>query len=129
MKQNIAKIYGVVIGLLALIGLFAQGHLMGLMNVDGTLDFLRVLLAAALLYVGFSRGREREAGGVLTAVGVLYVGMALLGLVSQTLFGLLPSGLTGFDIAFHLVTGAIALWAGLRKTDEVQHAQQPSMRH
>jgi hypothetical protein len=122
MNKRLAQIYGVVIGLLALIGLFTEGQLWGLMNMDPALDGLRVILAAALLYVGFRDGHEREASVALTTVGVLCVGMGLLGMADSTLYGLLPSGLTGFDIAFHLVTGAIAAWAGLHKGSELRTA-------
>jgi hypothetical protein len=39
----------------------------------------------------------------------MYVIMGLLAFADRTLFNLLPTGLTGFDIGFHLVVGLGAL--------------------
>jgi hypothetical protein len=47
-------------------------------------------------------------------VGVLYIGMGFMGLLSSTIWGLLPNGLTGFDILFHLVAGIVAVLAGMK---------------
>jgi hypothetical protein len=116
MKHLAAKILGIIIALLALIGLMQDGHAFGAMNVDMTLDVLRVLLAAALLYAGF-KGDDRTVTSTLLVVGVLYVGMAIWGLADRTIAGMLPSGLTGFDIAFHLVVGAGAVGIALMPGD------------
>jgi hypothetical protein len=122
-KKRLSQILAVVIGALAVIGLFTQGHLFGFMNVDLTLDVLRIPIAAALLYAGFGSASERTVDSVLLTVGILYLGMGALALADNKLFGLLPSGLTGFDIVFHLAGGALATWAGLRHTGDVhKHA-------
>lgn len=116
MKKTVVRMYAVLIALLAIGGFFIKdGHLFGLMNADTALDWLRVLLAVFLLYVGFKAVDAGLVRGSLIFVGVLYVGMALLGLVDSTLWGLLPNGLTGFDVGFHLVTGAAALMVGMQK--------------
>jgi hypothetical protein len=120
---KLAQIYGVVIGALAILGLFTEGHLLNLMNVDAALDGLRVVLGAALLYIGFGSKNNRQATIALLVVGVVYILTAILGLIDPKLFGMLPSGLTGFDIAFHLITGAVAAWAGLRKSAELSPAR------
>jgi hypothetical protein len=79
------------------------------MNVDLTLDIVRVVIAAALLYVGFGPARLSVVRTVIIIVGTMYVLMGLLAFADRTLFGLLPTGFTGFDIGFHLVVGAGAL--------------------
>jgi hypothetical protein len=117
MNVQLAKIYAVLVGALALLGLFVSGHLFQLMNSDILIDVLRVALAGFLVYVGFIARNERMAATALTVVGALYIVMALGGLFSPTLGGLLPSGLTGFDIAFHLVTGLVAAGAAMRHAD------------
>jgi hypothetical protein len=122
MQRQLAKVYGVLIATLAVAGLFASGHLFDLMNVDPALDILRFPLAALLLYAGFGAATHDFVRGSLLGVGLLYVGMALLGLLDAELWGLLPSGLTGFDVAFHLLTGVAALGAAVMK-------QHPSMSH
>jgi hypothetical protein len=110
MHRITAIVLGIVVALLAIAGLFVEGsHLFGIMNVDITLDVLRVVIAIALLVVGFARVRDAAVRAVLIIVGVLYVLMALLAFASTTLFGILPTGLTGFDIGFHLVVGIAAI--------------------
>jgi hypothetical protein len=106
MLRIIARVLGIVVGLLAIVGLFIEGQLLlGIMNVDLALDILRVVIAVALLYVGFPRVPLSAVRTVLIVVGALYVLMGLLAFADPTLFGLLPTGLTGFDIAFHLIVG------------------------
>lgn len=110
----LAQMLGVVVGLLAVLGL-ASGdeHLLGLMNIDLTLDIIRIPVAAALLYAGFWAADNLTINNIVLGVGVLYIGMGVLGLMSPELFGLLPHGLTGFDVAFHLVSGLVATAAGM----------------
>jgi hypothetical protein len=110
MLRTIARVLGIVVGLLAIVGLFVEGnHLLGIMNVDLALDIVRIVIAAALLYVGFSRAPLTAVRAVLIIVGAMYVVMGLLAFADRTLFGLLPTGFTGFDIGFHLIVGAGAL--------------------
>ena len=110
MLRIVARVLGVIVGLLAIIGLFVEGrHLFGLMNVDLALDILRVVITVALLYVGFANVSIRAVRTVLIVVGILYVLMGILAFASPTLFGILPTGLTGFDIGFHLVVGVAAV--------------------
>ncbi len=106
MLRIIARVLGVVVAVLAIAGFFVEGqHLIGLMNVDLALDVTRVLIAAALLVVGFARVPLAAVRGVLIAVGAMYVLMGLIAFASPTLGGILPTGFTGFDIGFHLVVG------------------------
>ena len=106
----IARILGIVVALLAIIGLFIEGeHLGGFANVDLTLDIARIVIAAALLWVGFGRVSRGALATVLGIVGVGYILMAVLAFFDETLFGVLPTGFTGFDIGFHLVSGILAL--------------------
>ena len=109
MLRIVARVLGIVVAVLAIAGLFMEGHLFGLMNVDIAIDLLRVILAAALLYVGFADTSAGTLRAVVIVVGALYVVMGLLAFADRTLFGLLPSGLTDFDIGFHLVVGVGAL--------------------
>jgi len=106
MLRTVARVLGIVVALLAIAGFFVEGdHLVGLMNVDITLDVLRVIIAAALLYVGFGRVGAGAVRATIIVVGVLYALMGLLAFADPTLFGILPTGFTGFDIGFHLVVG------------------------
>lgn len=109
MNKMAAKVFGLVILLLAVVGVFVSGRLFSVVNVDIALDLVRFGLAAALLYVGFSKASEDTASGAVMAVGILYVGLVLPGMLSREVFGLLPSGLTGFDLLFHIVAGITAV--------------------
>jgi hypothetical protein len=122
MSLQLTRIFGVLLAVLVLAGLTMNGHWLGLMNVDTALDLLRIVLAAAALYIGFVSRSFSQARSFLTATAVLYVAMALFGLISPTLFGLLPSGLTGFDIVFHLVTGILAGYGA-------SHAEHRTLAH
>lgn len=123
MQKQLAQIFGILVAGLAVLGFFVEdGHLFGLMNANFALDMLRVVLATALLYAGFGPASAQTIRSVLMFTGVLYIGMALGGLISPTLWGMLPSGLTGFDIAFHLATGAVATGAALATNSNRHHA-------
>lgn len=106
MYRTTARVLAVVVGLLGLVGIFIEGdHLLGIMNVDIALDILRLVLAVALAVVGFGRASQRAARSVLAVVGILYVLLGGMAIADPEVFGLLPTGFTGFDIAFHLVVG------------------------
>jgi hypothetical protein len=119
MQRRVAQTFGILVAILAVGGFFVKDdHLLGLMNADMWLDLTRVIIAAALLYAGFGRASASSLRGSLIALGVLYIGMGVLGLIDSELFGILPTGLTGFDIAFHIGSGLLALWAGIAKNSD-----------
>lgn len=117
MQRTVVKVYGVLIALLAVMGLFVNdgSYMLGFMNADMALDWLRIALALFLLYAGFVSGEESTVRGALWTVGVLYVGMGVLALFDSTLWGLLPTKLTVFDVGFHLVTGLFAIAIAAKK--------------
>jgi hypothetical protein len=119
MSLKILRMYGILIAGLALVGFFTTGHLLGLMNVDVIFDIWRAILAAALLYVGFVVKERHAVSNALLVVGVLYIGIGIAGILAPTLGGLLPSGLTGFDAAFHLITGGIATFIGSHSGEHI----------
>jgi len=119
-----AIILGIIVGLLAIAGFFVEGsHLLGIMNVDLPLDILRAILAIALLIVGIARVSLVATRTVLLIVGILYVLMGLGAFGDRTLFGMLPTGLTGFDIGFHLVVGVAAIVIAAIRERPVQTVQ------
>lgn len=113
LNLKLVRIYAVLVSALAFLGVFVYGHLFGLMNADITLDLLRILLAIYLIYAAFIDRTHHVVNAALKVVGSFYLGIGLLGLLTPTLGGLLPTGLTGFDIFFHLVGGGIAIYSGL----------------
>lgn len=115
MHRLTARVLGIVVALLAVIGYFVEGELLlGIMNVDLTLDIVRTVIAAALLIVGFVPSvSETAVRVVVIAVGAMYVLMGLAAIADPTLFGMLPTGFTPFDVAFHLVVGLAAIVLGV----------------
>lgn len=109
MNIQLARIYGAVIGLLGIIGLFVSGHLFLITNTDIAMDILRIVVAAYLLFAGLIAKNDNMANTALMIVGILYVGIGLLGLFTPTVGGVLPAGMTGFDTVFHLAAGAFAV--------------------
>jgi hypothetical protein len=111
MKKTTAGItIGSIVALLGVIGLFAgEGTIMsGAMNVDITLDIIRVLLGGYLIY-GSMRSLESEKMA-MEVFGVAYLAIFILGLFTPTLFGLIPSGLGWFDQLLHIGGGILAMW-------------------
>jgi hypothetical protein len=120
MARRLAQMLGIAVALVAIIGLFAGGgQLWGIANTDMAMDLVRIAAAAALLYAGFGTSDDRTTANIVMGVGIAYIGMGLLGLVSPTLFGLLPSALPGADVAFHIITGALGVMAAV--TDHSHH--------
>lgn len=118
MARRLARILGVTVAALAVIGLLAgDRQIFGFINIDLGLDILRIPIAAALLYAGFGTRDDDISRSIVLGVGVLFVGMAILGMFSSELFGFLPNRLSEFDVVFHLVSGVICLAAGLTHTN------------
>lgn len=128
MYRLTAKILGVLIGLLAIVGFFIEGeYLLGIMNVDLGIDVLRLVLAVALLVVGFARVPLGAVRGVIAVTGILYVGLGLLAFADREVFGFLPMGLTNVDIGFHLVVGIAAIV--IAAMPQRSAAMEPGMAH
>ena len=120
MQHTVAKVYGIVITVLALLGLsMGDTHLFGVMNADLALDWARVLMAGLLLYAGFGTDDDRFVRGALWTVGIVSVGAGLLGLVDSNLLGLAPTRFTIFDVALHMVSGLFAIAMAAKK--ETKH--------
>lgn len=111
--RYLVQLFAVVVAVLAVVGLLTVGRqLFGVMNVDIFLDILRVGLALYLIYAGFYAARnEHTIHNALWTVAVAFLGLSLLGMLDAQLWGLLPAGLSGFDIAFHLTGGLLGLIA------------------
>lgn len=89
-------------------------HFLGLMNVDTQHSVLRVPLTLALLYAGSSQSPLQNTRRVLSFIGLFYIAMGAIGSVDRKVGGTLPSKLTNFDLVYHFVVGAAALWLGSR---------------
>ncbi len=108
------KIVAVVVGLgLLALGVFGllsgNGRLFGLLNTDFLLDMLRLGIGGLLLYaVYIAKNRSLIHRGLLI-LAFANIGLALFGLLNRELLGALPTGFNDFDIATHLLFGAVVL--------------------
>jgi hypothetical protein len=106
--------YALILGFILLshggVGLFVEGeHILGIFNTDILIDIVYLASAIALLVVGFGHDNAKTMRGVLGVVGLVFVGIGLLGLADDTVSGLLPTGLTGFDLIVLFTAGGGAL--------------------
>lgn len=106
--------YALILGFILLshggVGLFIEGeHILGIFNTDILIDIVYLASAIALLVVGFGHDNAKAMRGVLALVGVVFVGIGVLSLGDDTVFGLLPTGLTLFDIIVLFTAGGGAL--------------------
>lgn len=118
MNVRVVQVYAVVFGLIGIFGLFTEGHLLGLMNVDMPMDLLRLVVTGSLVYGGFLYKQEGFASILLLIIGTTFSVIGLAGLVYSTLWNLLPTGLTGFDVVFMLITGMSAVGIGATRSEE-----------
>jgi len=106
MQKRIVQMFAVVVAFLGVAGLFVEeGHLFDITNANIVLDILRLGLAGLLIYAGFFTNSARAIRIALITFAMLYLGLGVAGLIDSEVWGLLPAGLTGFDIVFHLVAG------------------------
>ncbi|MGH8903811.1 MAG: DUF4383 domain-containing protein [Egibacteraceae bacterium] len=108
MIKLFAKVVGVVLLLLGVVGLFTGGHLLGLVNVDGVEDAIHLVTGALFAYVGFA-GTQALARTVVLVLGVIYVLVGIVGFFVPMFFGLAPAGFNLWDNLIHLLIGAIAV--------------------
>jgi hypothetical protein len=110
MGRTYALILGILLATHGGVGLFVEGeHMLAMFNSDILIDIVYLVFAAALLIVGFAPDDELPMRGVLAVVGVVFVGIGLIGLGDDTVFGLLPTGLTWVDLLLFFGAGGGAL--------------------
>jgi hypothetical protein len=110
MQKNLARIFGGLVVILGLAGLLAgDKQMFGFMNVDLALDIARLGLAALLFYAVYGARDEGFIRGSLLLFGIAYLGLAVIGMISPTVGGLLSHQLSAFDIVFHLGAGIVAV--------------------
>lgn len=108
-----AKVVGIALLLTAVVGFIAgdpEDGLLGLLNVDIVEDIVHLGSGALLAYVGFSAANS-AVKTVVTALGIVYLLVGILGFVDAELFGLIPHEYNLADNILHLALGALALFA------------------
>ena len=117
MVQKLARIFGIVLLLVGVLGFIPQavtdGKLLGTFPVN---TFHNLVHLALGLWGIAASGSAAGAVAYMRAQAVIYGLLAVLGLIpaTNTLFGLVP--LHGADVALHGALAVIAAWAGWGKT-------------
>ena len=115
MEKATSLFFGVFLSVLTVAGfLLPRKHFLKLMNVDKTHSMIRIPLAMALLSGSLPVTKMKITREILLGTGIFYIVMGTAGLADKRVAGLLPSGLTKFDIVYHYATGAAAIWLGAR---------------
>jgi hypothetical protein len=126
MHKRLLQFLGVVLAVLGVLGLYVEyTHLFGLMNANLAMDVLRIGLAGYLLHRGFSDRYQHyhyTSRGPLFAFTAFSLFIALFGLVDNELWGLMPTGITDFDIVFHLMGSFVGLMGLMTTDNRVAHA-------
>ena len=128
MVQRVAQLFGVVLLLIGVLGFVTTGmsmdsdmatapKLLGLFPVNALHNVVHLLFGVWGLLAS-----RTAAGAVQFAKigGGIYVGLAILGLVAPTTFGLIPIG--GNDIWLHGLVGVMLLYVGLTAGKKVATA-------
>ena len=114
-----AKIVGVVVLLVGIVGVIAgnpEDGLLGVFNIDIVEDIVHLATGGLLAYVGFA-GTNSAVRSVVMGLGVVYLLVMVLGFVDPQLFGLIPNGYNLADNILHLALGALALVAAMGSRD------------
>lgn len=112
MARTYAKVVGVVVLLLGIVGLFASDPLFDEINVDVIEDIVHLASGALLAYVGFKVLDEGTVRSVVGVVGVVYLLVGIIGFTGdKDLFGLLDHPYSAVDNILHLALGVLGIAA------------------
>jgi len=113
MARLYARVTGVVLLLLGILGLFTSPDLLTL-NSELIEDLIHLVSGAAALYVGFGARDDGPAIMYARIFGAVYLLVGILGFVDDRMFGLFPrdNPLEVQDHIVHLGLGIIGLAAG-----------------
>ncbi len=112
MVRQYATVVGAVLVLLGVVGFFVPGHLFGLINTDLVENIVHLVTGGLMLYVGLAQSDVSMARTVVGGLGVVYILVGVLSIISPTLFGLIPSGYTWADNVVHFALGILGVAVG-----------------
>ena len=110
--RNYAKVLGIVLLVVGVLGLVLGSTLFGIFNSDLLEDIIHLGSGALMAYVGFALRDNSLARTLVGGLGVVYLLVGLLGFVVQNLFVLIPTGYTLADYLLHLALGILGIVVG-----------------
>jgi len=110
MARTYAKVVGVVLLVVGVVGLFLSDDGFIGLNTDLVEDIIHLATGGLLAYVGF-KGEDDMLKSVVMALGVIYLIVGVIGFILPDLFGLIPNEYGLFDNLLHLVLGVVAILA------------------
>ena len=110
--RNYAKVLGVALLLIGVLGLVLGSTLFGIFNSDLLEDIIHLGSGGLMAYVGFALRDNSLARTLVGGLGVVYLLVGLLGFVDPNLFGLIPTGYTLADNLLHLALGILGIVVG-----------------
>lgn len=122
MGRQLAIVYGVIYVVVGLLGLLqtgmGEGNLLGLFPVNGLHNLVHLVIGLAGVAVYVS-GEELSLQ-YAKVLGVVLIVLGVIGIFSPNFFGLMPIG--GWDVALHLITGALAAYVGFKAPEKASPA-------
>lgn len=111
MVRTYAKVVGIVIILIGVVGLIAgEEPLLGVVNIEIGEDVVHLLTGGIMAAVGFGVRDTNVVRSVIGVIGVVYLLVGVLGFVAPELFGLLPAhGYSVVDNLIHLALGILGI--------------------
>lgn len=110
MGKLYALMLGIVLGSHGLVGLFIEGeHLLAILNVDIFIDIVYLLMSLLLFFVALTDSSPGSLRGVLFLVGAGLLAIGGLGLLDDTVLGLMPTGLTLVDFFLFFGAGVVSV--------------------
>lgn len=109
MVRTYARVVGIIIFLIGVVGLLAGDRLFGVLNIEITEDVVHLVTGGLMAAVGFGAG-DGVVRTVVGVLGVVYLVVGVLGFIVPGLFGLLPThGYSIVDNLLHLVLGVLGI--------------------
>ena len=132
MVKRVAMLFGVVFIIVGVLGFTVPGGMaMGdAANAPKLLGLFPVNLLHNLVHIAFGVWGLAAARSFSGAVafcklgGMIYLALAVIGIVAPTAFGLIPIG--GNDVFLHTVLGVLLVWAGFMAKEEADTSALPA---
>lgn len=116
MARLFAKVTGVVLLLLGIVGFMSGDFILGL-NSSLFEDSLHVILGLIGVYAGFIAKSEEPALMNARWLGPIYIVVVVVGFIIPSLFGLINPPLGMLDHVVHLALGVVAIFVGYRASN------------